>query len=179
MDLLSEAKKGDREAFKELTKDLEIKLYKTARYYFMNEEDVIQVMKFTLKKLFSEIVNVKKEEQLLPFAIKILIKHCEDVYLRKSKNKLWVSYLSSSEFKDIYEKYRYASLEEQYMTSLPKELRLISILYFYDGLDTHQIASILKMASKDVEKVIETSREKLYLMISNEGTKQYNDYVRK
>ena len=87
MELLEEARKGNKEAFEELIEDLQIKLYKTARYYFTDEDDVIYVMQISLKKLFKEIINVKKEEQLMPLAIKFLIKNCEEVHLKKSKNK--------------------------------------------------------------------------------------------
>ncbi len=90
MELLEEARKGNKEAFEELIEDLQIKLYKTARYYFTDEDDVIYVMQISLKKLFKEIINVKKEEQLMPLAIKFLIKNCEEVHLKKSKNKNWL-----------------------------------------------------------------------------------------
>ena len=130
------------------------------------------------KKLFKEIVNVKKEEQLMQFALKLLIQDCEEICLKKSKSKTWLAYISSDKSKEKYEQYRSQSLVEQYITSLKKELRLISILYFYDGLDSHQIANILKMSSKDVDKKIDVAREQLYEMISNEGTKKYNEYVK-
>ena len=178
MELLEEARKGNKEAFEELINDLEIKLYKTARIYFTDEEDVINVLQVSLKKLFKEIVNVKKEEQLMPFALKLLIQDCEEIRLKKSKSKTWLAYISSDKSKEKYEQYRSQSLVEQYITSLKKELRLISILYFYDGLDSHQIANILKMSSKDVDKKIDVAREQLYEMISNEGTKKYNEYVK-
>lgn len=178
MELLLEAKKGNKEAFKELIYGLEIKLYKTARYYFISEEDVLYVVKISLKKLFQEIINVKKEEQLLPFAIKILIKYCEETHLKKSKNKKWRKYVSSKKCKEEYEEYRKNSYLEQCITSLNKELRLISILYFYDGLNSHDIANILKMSSKDVDSIIDKARIRLGEIISNEGTKKYNEYVK-
>lgn len=178
MDLLTEARKGNKEAFQELVEDLQIKLYKTARYYFTDEDDVIYVMQISLKRLFKEIVNVKREEQLMPLAIKFLLKNCEEVHLKKSKSKRWLAHISSDNSKEKYEKYRSMSLEEQYITSLNKEYRLISILYFYDCLDSHQIAVMLKMSSKDVDKIVNTAREQLYEMISNEGTKKYNEYVK-
>lgn len=178
MEVLQEARKGNKDAFKQLTEDLEVKLYKTARYYFTNEEDVIYVMALTMKKLFKEIVNVKTEEQLVPLAMKFLIKYCEEIHLKKSKNKKWMAYISSEKMKEDYEKYRSSSIEEEYITSLSKELRLISILYYYDGLDLREIANILKMSAKDVEKVINNARDRLYEMISNEGTKKYNEYVK-
>ena len=52
MELLLEARKGNKEAFKAITEDLEIKMYKTARCYFTLEEDVIKVMQISLKHLF-------------------------------------------------------------------------------------------------------------------------------
>lgn len=177
MDLLLEARKGNKEAFKELTEDIEIKLYKTARYYFTNEEDILYVMQVSLKHLFKEIINVKKYEQLLPLGMKFLIKTCEEVRLRKSKNKKWIAYISSEKCKEEYTRYRENSFLEQCITSLNKELRLISILYFYDELDIHEIATLLKMSSKDIEALLDKARESLYEIISNEGVKKYNDYV--
>lgn len=180
MELLLEARKGNKEAFKELTAGIEIKMYKTARVYFTREEDVIHVMHIALKHLFKEIVNVRKEEQLLPLAMKFLIKYCEEIYLKKSRNKKWVDYLEDDNNAETveYRFYRRDSITEESLTSLPKELRLISALYYYDGLDTHQIASILKKSSKDVETILDEARTMLFEIISNEGTKKYNDYVK-
>lgn len=180
-ELLLEARKGNKEAFKKLTEDLEIKMYKTARCYFTLEEDVIHVMQISLKHLFREIVNVRKEEQLLPLAMKFLIKYCERLYLKKSRNKKWMDYLKDDDNSKAieYRSYRSKSITEECLTSLTKELRLISVLYYYDGLDERQIAKILKKSSRDVEKIIDEARIKLFEIISDEGTKKYNEYVRK
>ena len=161
MELLLEARKGNKEAFKAITEDLEIKMYKTARCYFTLEEDVIKVMQISLKHLFKEIINVRKEEQLLPLAMKFLIKHCEEIYLKKSRNTKWLDYLKDDDNSKAieYREYRANSITEECITSLTKDLRLISVLYYYDGLDVHQIATLLKKSSKDVEAVIDRSEE--------------------
>ena len=179
-ELLLEARKGNKEAFKALTEDLEIKMYKTARCYFTLEDDVIHVMKISMKHLFKEIVNVRKEEQLLPLAMKFLIKHCEEIYLKKSRNTKWLDYLEDDDnIKAIeYRDYRANSITEECITSLTKDLRLISVLYYYDGLEVQQIANLLKKSSRDVEAILDKARIRLFEIISDEGTKKYNDYVK-
>lgn len=176
MELLIEAKKGNKKAFQELVEPIQIKLYKTARVYFSIEEEATKAVKDSLKTLFKEIINVNTEEDLLYLGLKFLIESSEKK-MRKKANKKWFAKTHNEKYKTEYQFYCKDSILEGYITSLRKEIRLIAILYFYDGLTIKKIANILKISDKEVVNIVDESRIKLYEMISNEGVKKYNEYV--
>lgn len=87
MELLEEAKRGNKKAYKELTDPIEIKLYKTARLYFKQEPEVLKAVKHTLKELYKYIINVKTDDMLIAWAVKILIKYSDNKVAEYKKVK--------------------------------------------------------------------------------------------
>lgn len=177
MELLQEAKNGNKQSYKELTAPIEIKLYKTARLYFKQEPEVLNAVKYTLKELYKEIVNVKTEEMLIVWAVKILIKYSNQKVAQFSKSRVWKKKYDNEKYQNEYQLYRRDSIVEQYITSMKPEHRLITVLYFYDEISTKNIAWILKKSNYEVIDIVDKSREELIELITNEGVKKYNDYV--
>lgn len=176
-ELLTRAKKGDKKAFEELIQPIEIKLYKTARVFFTVEKDVLKVIKETTKEVFKEIVNVKNEHALLCLSLKFLIQISEKQARKNDMKKAKIDKDIKAQNKVEYDIYRRDSLLEAYITNLKKELRLISVLYFYDGLTAKEIGKILKISESNATIVIDEARKQLYEMILYEGVKKYNEYV--
>lgn len=177
MSLLEEAKSGNKIAYKELTGDIKIKLYKTARLYFKQEPEVLKAVKYTLKLLYKDIKNVKEEEKLIFFAISILLKYSNEKIMEYSKSKKWKKKYDTEEYEIEYQLYRRDSILEQYITSMNPSRRLIAVLYYYDELSIKDISKLLKNSEKDIESAIELARKELMELIINEGVKKYNDYV--
>lgn len=177
MGLLEDAKHGNKNAYKELTDPIEIKLYKTARLYFKQEPEVLKAVKHTLKELYKEIVNVKTEDMLMAWAARIIIRYSEEKVKEYSKSKKWREKYDNEVYNTEYQLYRKDSILEQYITSMNPAHRLISTLYFYDGLTVKQISWVIKMSEKDVSYTVNQSRDELIELITNEGVKKYNEYV--
>lgn len=177
MGLLEEAKRGNKNAYKELTDPIEIKLYKTARLYFKQEPEVLKAVNFTLKELYREIINVKTEDALMMWGAKILIKYSENKIQEYRKSKKWKLKYDNEVYNNEYQLYRRDSIVEQYITSMKPDYRLISILYFYDELTIKQISWVVRKAEKDVQYVVDRARDELIELITNEGVKKYNEYV--
>lgn len=177
MNLLDESKKGNKEAYKELSAQIEIKLYKTARLYFKQEPEVLKAVNYTLKNLYKDIKNVKSEEELIYWAVLILQKYSTQKIVEYSKNEKWKKKYNTEEYELQYQLYRKESILEQYVTSMNPERRLISVLYFYDELSINNISRLTKKSTKEIESSIELARKELMELIINEGVKKYNDYV--
>ena len=177
MDLLKEAKRGNKKAFQEIAIPIEIKLYKTARLYFKQEPEVLKAVKFSLNKLYKEIKSIKTEEDIIVYALAILIKYSNQKVSEYSRSKTWNKKYNTEKYKLEYDLYRVDSTLEQYITSMRPEHRLISTLYFYDGLSIKNISKIIRKNEKNVERIVDLAREEMVELIINEGVKKYNDYV--
>lgn len=183
MDLLKEAKHSNKMAFNKLVENYHHILYKTARVYLKREDDINKIIKETLAKAYSDIVNVKCEEDFLPWVLQILIpkaKKLSEEYkedflkdFEKEFSKFDVSFdindkisLSSTNRTLLeYKKYRDSSIVEEYITSIDENFRLIAILYYYADLPITTIAKILKVPEFTIHSKLEKIRVQLYEMI--------------
>ena len=138
---------------------------------------MLKVVKESSKALFREIINAKNEDDLLYLSLRFLIRISEKRMRKTARKKKWMDKDTKAKNKVEYDIYRRDSLLEEHITSLPKELRLISVLYFYDGMTSKQIAKILQISEKNVLTIIGEARTQLYEFIVNEGVKKYNEYV--
>ena len=183
MDLLAEAKKGNKESFNKLVESYRHIYYKLARLYFRDEYDVKAVVERTLHYIYKNLVEAKDENMFLTWSISYLLDQAEiqqqkyeatkfERYKTKqlsagvnSDSKL-VSHMNDDE-KDEYELYRSKSIVEEYITSINEELRLPALLYYYADLDVSDIAKILKAPKAKIISLIDEARTKLYEIILN------------
>ena len=183
MDLLTEAKKGNKESFNKLVESYRHIYYKLARLYFRNEYDVKIVVEKTLHYVYKNLVEAKTEYMFLTWSISVLLDQAElqqqkyeaakyERYKTKqlaagvnSDSKL-VSHISDDE-KDEYELYRSKSIVEEYITSINEDLRLPALLYYYADLEIPDISKILKVPQAKVISLIDEARTKLYEIILN------------
>ena len=177
MDLLEEAKKGNKNAYKELIAPIRIKLYKTARLYFKQEPEVLNAVNYTIKNLYKEIRNVQNGENLMFWAVAILIKYCNQKNIEYSKSEKWKKKYDTEEYELDYQLYRRESLVEQLITSINPDRRLFSILYYYDGLSISSISKLMKKPVNYLNNLLGLTRNDFIELIINEGVKKYNDYV--
>ena len=149
MDLLEEAKSSNKQAFNELVSKYNHIFYKTARIYFILDEDVYNVLEASLSETFRELINVKTEKDFLFLAEKILIRNCENLKRAYSKDidrKINSKQLSlnigdkitSTETlkgSEEYKAYRKSSIVEEYITSIDRELDKSEFMFeYYDEL---------------------------------------------
>ena len=82
--LVKRAQKGDTEAFIQLIENHKISLYKTAKSYLKNEDDVADVMQDTILSAFEHMKDLKSVRYFKTWIIRILINQCNDL-LRQRK----------------------------------------------------------------------------------------------
>lgn len=182
MDILSEAKKNNKIAFNNLVNNYRHIFYKTARVFFMNETDINLVIKQTLSFIYKNLVEVKNEQEFLIWSLKKLIEF-SNIQLEKNKNDInkkleeenlttlvspsSISSSFSAGYMEEYKLYRSNSIVEEYLTSIPKDLRLPSILYFYANLSIKDISKILELSEENLTILIDKARVKIYEIIMN------------
>lgn len=154
--LVKRAQKGDKEAFVRLIEKHKLSLYKIAKSYLKNEEDIADVMQDTVLSAYEHITTLKQASYFKTWLTRILINHCNDL-LRQQKrliptlledDKTAAAPADDREFYELLE-------------DLPEDMRLVFLLYYGEGFRTREIAQILDMNENTVKSKLQRGRQKL------------------
>ena len=155
---VNKAKRGDKNAFKDLITFYQNDLYRIARSRLNSEDDIADAIQETILKAYQSIHRLSKSESFKSWLLKILINNCNDIYKRNKKileyeivaNELEksVNFESNLEFMNL-------------MKVLDISERTICILYYQDGYSTKEIANIVNMNHNTVRSKIMRAKQKL------------------
>jgi len=170
INLVREAKKGDKEALIELIMDKKQDYYKLAYVYMKNKEDALDAMEDMIVILYENIHKLKKDDAFYSWSKTILVNCCKNAFKKNNRvisledirNKVQEDYDNSkaSYNEEIEEKNQQIIIEE-YMSKLNKKHQeVIKLRYFLD-LDYKTIASILKIPSGTVKSRISIGLQRL------------------
>ena len=113
-------------------------LYKVAKAYLKNEEDVADVMQETTLSAWEHLGELKKAAYFKTWLTRILINNCNNV-LRERKRCI-----ATKDFSMQGEKYKH-----------------IFLLYYGQGFRTREIAEILDLSENTVKSRLRRGRESL------------------
>ena len=82
--LVKKAKRGDAEAFIELIEKNKLSMYRVARGFLKEEEDVADAMSETVLTCYEKVGSLRQDAYFKTWMIRILINNCKDI-LRKQK----------------------------------------------------------------------------------------------
>lgn len=154
--LVKRAQKGDTEAFIQLIENHKISLYKTAKSYLKNEDDVADAMQDTILSAFEHMEELKSVRYFKTWITRILINQCNDL-LRQRKRCVLVEWAEDTQtVAPENDRGFYELLEE-----LPENYRTIFLLYYGEGFHTKEIAQILEMNENTVKSRLKRGRKKL------------------
>ncbi len=155
--LVKRAKRGDAEAFIELIEQNKQSMYKVAKGFLKDEEDVADAMSETVLTCYEKIGSLKQDAYFKTWMIRILINHCKDI-LRKQKRSVSVEILpefeeqtsggGEQEFKELIEPLR-------------EQDRSIFTLYYMYGMKVKEIAAYMEMKENTVATRLKRGREML------------------
>lgn len=155
--LVKRAKRGDAEAFIELIEQSKQSMYKVARGFLKDEEDVADAMSETVLTCYEKIGALKQDAYFKTWMIRILMNHCKDI-LRKQKRNVSVEILpefeerisggGEQEFKELIE-------------PLKEQDRSIFTLYYVYGMKVKEIAAYMEMKENTVATRLKRGRETL------------------
>ena len=83
--LIKRAQKHDTDAFIQLIVEYKTALYKVAKTYLKNEEDVADVIQGTILSAYEHIGELKTVSYFKTWLIRILINHCTDVVRQQKR----------------------------------------------------------------------------------------------
>ena len=77
--LIKKAQKQDTDAFIQLIEENKTALYKVAKSYLKNEEDIADAMQDTVLSAFEHIGELRSVTFFKTWLTRILINHCNDI----------------------------------------------------------------------------------------------------
>ena len=83
--LIKRAQKHDTDAFIQLIDEYKTALYKVAKTYLKNEEDVADAIQDTILSAYEHIGELKTVSYFKTWLTRILINHCTDVVRRQKR----------------------------------------------------------------------------------------------
>ena len=132
-------------------------MYKVARGFLHNEEDIADAMSETVLTCYEKIGSLRQDAYFKTWMIRILINHCKDI-LRKQRRHIAVDDLSAfegqapnndtQEFRELIEPLR-------------EQDRSIFTLYYVYGLKVKEIAAYMEMKENTVATRLKRGRETL------------------
>lgn len=159
---VSKAKKGDKEDFLGLIDENRLNLYRVARGILKDKEDIEDALQNTIIKSFQKINSLKKNEYFRTWIIRILINECNEI-LRKNKR---VTHLDDNTATEIYsDSYENMDLTSA-INSLSEELRLTTVLFYFEDMSLKDIAKMLKIPEGTVRSRLTRARVKLREVMS-------------
>lgn len=159
--LIKRAQKGDADAFVALMEKNKKSLYKIAKSYLKNEEDVADVIQDTILSAYEHIEELRQAAYFRTWLTRILINHCND--LRKEQKRFISEALDENrEAAEAGDDRAFYELLEE----LSEEVRPIFLLYYGAGFRVKEIARILETNENTVKSRLQRGREKLKAQFS-------------
>ena len=154
------AKKGDKEAFSRVIQNVKVKLYKTAMAILKNDDDSCDAIQETLISVYKNINRLEHTEFFETWIIRILINKCYDV-IKKNQKIVNINEKISEEVDSFYEMYSTESELELILNKIEKDLKMVTVLYYYDELPVKEIAIILNIPEGTVKSRLSRARKSI------------------
>jgi len=164
--LLSDAKKGNNQAFIELLQEEKVKLYKMAYIYMKNENDALDVVQETIARAYANIHTVKEEQYFATWLIRVLINTALEMIRKNQKivplleQQLEQEQISTNDEKlDLLQAIE--QLEEKYKT--------VILLRYYRDLQIKEIADLIGCPEGTVKTNVHRGIQQLKKYLNKEG----------
>ncbi|OGS19545.1 MAG: hypothetical protein A3J83_02590 [Elusimicrobia bacterium RIFOXYA2_FULL_40_6] len=166
--LVDKAKKGDKDAFKELVLAHQARLYNLAFYFTKNEHDASDLYQETWIKVFEQLNKYKYHQNFPAWISQILRNTYIDKFARKQSKKSEVPLDESidilqSELTPLEnsQKLENEAFIDKAINCLPLEYRETVVLIDLQGFSYEETAEITKSPTGTVRSRLNRAREKL------------------
>lgn len=168
-DFVNQIRDGDEQCFIELVNMYKKKIVNFCYSYTSDLYEAEDLSQEVFMKFYKSINKFKCECSISTYLYKIAISKCLDFKRKKSiKNMLTGRNYDKGKSYDLDEKI----FVRQCIEKLPKELRIIVILFYYNDLKQSQIAEVMNLSQRSVEGKIYRAKQRLKAMLMKE-----EDYI--
>ena len=154
---MKRAKRGDAEAFITLMEENKQSMYKVARGFLRDQEDIADAMSETVLKCFEKLGTLEKNAYFKTWMIRILINNCKDI-LKGRKRVLPTEEIPEPAEGESGDK---ALRFEELIEPLKEQDRSIFTLYYVYGMKAKEIAACMEMKESTVMSRLKRGRETL------------------
>jgi len=171
MNLVEEAKLGNKEAFQELIEENKLKMYKVAKSILKNEDDVCDAIQNALMSAYTNLSKLKNNQYFSTWIVRILINKCYDIAKDNQKrysNVIDITEYNTDEGIKTYDKYDSDSIVENVLNKIDEDLKVITVLYYYNDYSVSEISNILEIPEGTVKSRLSRARSKIYEIVKGE-----------
>lgn len=148
-------------SFTNLIEKNKLRFYKTAKAILKNDDDVYDALQEALMSMYQNFNQLKSEKYFSTWATRIVINKCYDL-LKKCKNNVvpfdeFVENNVGNSKNDVYEIDQYGI--KKAIESLNEDLKLITILFYYDDYSVNEISEIIDVPVGTVKSRLSRARE--------------------
>lgn len=155
---VSQARKGNKDAFLALIDENRLNIYRVARGMLKSTEDIEDAIQSTMIKAYSSINSLKKDEFFRTWIIRILINECNSI-LRKNKKVTSIEH-----YNDSYENLDLTTA----INGLSDDLRVTTVLFYFEDMSLKDIAKVLDIPEGTVRSRLTRARIKLRELMGEE-----------
>ena len=187
--LILRAAQGDQGALTELYNKTSNNVYYTVKALIKDEDAALDVMQDSYLKAFKNLDTLKEADKFLAWIKRIAHNNAVD-YLRRAKPVMFSSMSSDDseaevEFEDtnsanlpevVIDRQETTRLMTAILDSLPDDQRMVTTMYYYEGMSVKEIAAELGVSENTVKSRLNYARKKIeaqVLDLEKKGTKLY------
>lgn len=167
MEDLELAKNGDAAAFARLIESVKLKIYKTGISILKNDDDACDAIQETLISAYKNIGTLNNPEYFTTWIIRIMVNKCYDI-IRKNKKVVYLNEKMQLENDAYYQRYCDESELEGILNQIDTDLRIVTVLYYYDDLSVAEIAEILDIPEGTVKSRLSRARDRIFKILKKE-----------
>ena len=155
------AKVGDKEAFKKLIEENKISMYRVSKAILNKEEDIEDAIGESILKAYKNISSLRNEAYFKTWLIRIVINESNNIYKKRNRDK---EHFINMEHRDFYKDF---SLYDA-INSLEDDLKITTLLYYFEDLKYKDIAKLLKIKEGTVKSRLSRAKQKLYEILKED-----------
>ena len=165
-----QSKSSKEQNFTKLIEENKLRFYKTAKTILKNDDAVYDALQDALISIYQNYEQLKNEEYFSTWATRIVINKCYDLLRKNKNNVIPIDEDIENDVKvakyDEYEIDKYGI--KKAMEYLNEDLKLITILYYYDNYSIKEIAKIVDVPEGTVKSRLSKAREILKQKLEKE-----------
>lgn len=164
----NEPKNCSPEAFERLVCTVKTQLYKTGMAILKNDDDTCDAIQETLISAYKNFATLKNEEYFKTWITRILINKSYDIIKKNKKISYINQKMEVSENASYYDIYKDESLLENVLSKIESDLKLVTVLYYYDEFSIKEISEMLNIPEGTVKSRLSRARDKVYSILKME-----------
>jgi len=156
------------ETFESLINSMRVKLYKTAMAILKNDDDACDAIQETLMSAYKNFNSLNNKSYFGTWITRILINKCYDIIKQNKKVSSINQMMEKDENASYYDVYKEESLVENVLSKIDPDLKVVTVLYYYDEFSVSEIAEMLNIPEGTVKSRLSRSRDRIYDILKRE-----------